>query len=395
MAQSRMISPTEQALAGIWALPRLLTLDWAYAAADKRDLRLDLLRGFAVFAMIVDHLGGASWFYLITGGNTFYVSAAEAFIFISGMVVGMVYGSIALKAGLKAAQIKALRRALTLYKLTVVLTIIFASVSLLFNLPWAKDLQISNPLSFVLNVVTLHQTMYLTDIPLMYTFLMLAAPVGLWLLVKGRTGLLVAGSSMLWLASQLFPTQVAWHLVGSSAFNLTAWQLLFFIAMAIGYHRDTLTKKLSALPRGSYFAFSALLFLWLIQLRNTDGALLTRILAGLDARTFLSEFFLKSTLAPGRLIASFIVFQFVYLAATLFWKPIQKIVGWLLMPLGQNSLYSYTMHVAVIVLFSIVLPYLPGNVTMLGVVDTSLQLLAVLAIWVMILWQFLFKIVPR
>ncbi|MBI5464744.1 MAG: septum formation initiator family protein, partial [Ignavibacteriales bacterium] len=53
-------------------------------------------------------LGGASWLYLITGGNTFFVSAAEAFIFISGLVVGMVYGGIALKQGLGAAQIKAL-----------------------------------------------------------------------------------------------------------------------------------------------------------------------------------------------------------------------------------------------------------------------------------------------
>ena len=52
---------------------------WRYEGG-KRDLRLDLLRGFAVFAMVVDHIGGPfSPFYLITGGNRFFVSAAEAY----------------------------------------------------------------------------------------------------------------------------------------------------------------------------------------------------------------------------------------------------------------------------------------------------------------------------
>ena len=33
---------------------------WTYAAESSRDLRLDLLRGFCVFAMIADHVGGDS-----------------------------------------------------------------------------------------------------------------------------------------------------------------------------------------------------------------------------------------------------------------------------------------------------------------------------------------------
>lgn len=55
-----------------------------------RDLRIDLLRGFCVLAMIVDHIAGPSLLYGITGGNRFYTSAAEAFIFISGLVMGLV-----------------------------------------------------------------------------------------------------------------------------------------------------------------------------------------------------------------------------------------------------------------------------------------------------------------
>src|ERR671939_252994 len=65
---------------------------WRYAAEGKRDLRLDFLRGFGGFAMVVDHLGGDSWLYALTGGNRFLVSAAEGFVFISGAVAGIVYG---------------------------------------------------------------------------------------------------------------------------------------------------------------------------------------------------------------------------------------------------------------------------------------------------------------
>src|SRR5205809_973889 len=46
---------------------------WRYVQEGKRDLRLDLLRGFAVFAMVADHIGGVSWLYALTGGNRFFV----------------------------------------------------------------------------------------------------------------------------------------------------------------------------------------------------------------------------------------------------------------------------------------------------------------------------------
>ncbi|MFN8517428.1 MAG: OpgC domain-containing protein [Chloroflexia bacterium] len=52
---------------------RAKRVGWRYVAEEKRDLRLDLLRGFAVFAMVVDHIGGASWLYALTGGNRFFV----------------------------------------------------------------------------------------------------------------------------------------------------------------------------------------------------------------------------------------------------------------------------------------------------------------------------------
>ncbi len=65
---------------------------WRYREQGHRDTRLDLLRGYAVFAMICDHATNISWFSPFTGGNRFVVSAAEGFVFLAGLVVGMVYG---------------------------------------------------------------------------------------------------------------------------------------------------------------------------------------------------------------------------------------------------------------------------------------------------------------
>ncbi len=397
MQQTRPGSATGRILPWIGALPQSLHPDWAYAAADKRDLRLDLLRGFAVFAMIVDHWGGSSWLYGITGGDTFFVSAAEGFIFISGLIVGMVYGGIALKDGIQAAQSKALHRALTLYKLTVALTLLFAVFSLFFNLPWAKDLHIGDAPTFIFNVVMLRQVMYLTDIPLIYTILMLAAPLALWLLASGRTRWLVGGSVALWVAAQLSsaPAQLPWPIAGEGAFNLAAWQLLFFVAMAIGYHRDVLARAFSRVPRVPYMVLMGAVSLWFVQLYQTDGAFLALLSPGMDTHAFLLQFFLKSALAPGRLIAIFFFFQFAYLTLTVLWRPIQVALGWFLLPLGQTALYGYTMHIALIGLFTMALPHLPSDVTTLRGLNTSLQLLAVLVIWAMVQRKFLFKVVPR
>ena len=243
----------------------------------------------------------------------------------------------------------------------------------------------------------MRQTMYLTDIPLMYTFLMLAAPFGLWLLVKGRTHVLLAVSGALWLAFQIFPAaiQVPWPIVGNTTFNLAAWQLLFFCAMAIGFHRDELARKFGALPRVPYMVFMGVLLAWLIQANATYSSILTRLVPGLDTTPLTSELFLKSALGPGRLIASAILFQFAFFAVTILWKPIAAAFGWLLLPLGQSALYGYTLHVVIIGLFYEVLPYLPGNVTAMGTLNTALQLSVILAIWVMIQRRFLFAVVPR
>src|SRR5829696_5274322 len=111
------------------ALESLLASMRFVAAPVGRDPRLDLLRGFCVFAMIVDHIGGTSWLYALTGGNRGPVTAAEGFVFLSGLVLGMVSRRRVSRDGLGPAIRSALARAWTLYGLTVVLTLIFLGLT--------------------------------------------------------------------------------------------------------------------------------------------------------------------------------------------------------------------------------------------------------------------------
>ena len=64
---------------------------WRYDADGGRDLRLDLMRGYALAAMSVNHLGlQQSWFHQASGRSSFLLSAAEAFLFISGFTLGWI-----------------------------------------------------------------------------------------------------------------------------------------------------------------------------------------------------------------------------------------------------------------------------------------------------------------
>jgi hypothetical protein len=276
------------------------------------------------------------------------------------------------------------------------MTLALAIVSDFYQLPWAKGVDLSDPIAFTINVILFRQTYYLADIPLMYTLLMAFAPVGLWLLYRNHTRLLLFGSFVVWIFFQYVNAEqiMIAPIVGNTTFHPAAWQLLFFWAMAFGYHRAAIYARASAMPKWPYFLFSTMLFVWLLHLYSTEVKLLARFYPGVDMQFVVSELFNKSTVAPGRILATIIVFQFAYLLCTFFWKPIWAIVGWFFLPLGQNSLYSYTMHVVIVGLFYVALPLLPG-IQEMGTLNTGLQLGVLFLLWWLIRRQFAFDIVPR
>ena len=179
----RAVSSRPASETGFWA--RLAA--WRYAETSKRDLRLDLLRGFAAFVMIADHIGGNSLLWPLTGGDSFFVSAAEVFVLISGLLLGIVYARVVIRNGLGSAIRKAAGRAWKLYMLTVSMTLAFAIAAGVLSLWWSPALTAVEVPAFVFEVVTLQRTLFLTDIMLMYTLLVAAAVPVLILVARGYT----------------------------------------------------------------------------------------------------------------------------------------------------------------------------------------------------------------
>ena len=396
----RTLSPT------FFFLPPWLGLSWralartlAYPAADKRDLRLDLLRGFCVFAMIIDHIGGSSWLYGLTGGNRWLVSAAEGFVFLSGLTMGLVYREKLRRFGLRSAARAALRRAGTLYLLTVALTLIFTALARLTDLALWTDraLATGEPAELVVGALTLHYTYHGSDILALYTLLVAAAPLVFFLLDEGYTAYVVAGSWLLWLGYQLFPEQLAipWTIRNASYFPLAAWQVLFVGGLVLGWHRRAVAALVEH-RRAVLRTAPALVGLGSSGLALASVGWIDR--GQIVGRTFdpMVGLFAKQNLGPGRLLLFLAIFSLAYLTSTVAWSPVRRALGWLLLPLGQNSLYGYAMQLFLLLpLYNLFGIGIEAGTPGLVAINTLGQLSAVLMVWAMIRTRFLFRIVPR
>jgi hypothetical protein len=381
---------------------------WSYYntadAANRRDLRVDLLRGFCIFAMVVDHFGGDSWLYAITGGNRFYVSAAEGFIFISGFVMGQAYRSKRDRSGLPAAMGEALHRARTLYIATVTLTLIFSMLYLYTDIAlWTgRDfgLGIDSPLEITVAAMTLHYTYHGTDILAMYTLLLLAAPLMLLMLSVGQWYWVLIPAWLWWLAYQIYPedASIPWYIRHGENFPLAAWQVLFVTGHVLGFHRNALTAWLRRFRRlrvfgvalGAAITLALVSIAWSVETGTQFG------IFDLDPNV-LNETFFKVPLRPWRLVAFLSVAIVAYTIATYLWIPVRRGLGWLMLPLGQAALYSYIVHFFLILLVYNLAPY---TVALAGepseaVINPILQIAVVALLWLMVRKRVLFGIIPN
>src|SRR5215831_15759427 len=358
MGTTTVAPPIPRPAATSWSagvLRRLQALSY-YATADvanRRDLRVDLLRGFCIFAMVVDHFGGDSWLYAVTGGNRFYVSAAEGFIFISGFVMGQAYRAKRDRSGLPAAMGEALLRARTLYLATVAMTLIFSALFLYTDIAlWTgRDfgLGIDTWQEITVAALTLHYTYHGTDILAMYTLLLMIAPLILLLLSVGEWWMVLIPSWLLWLAYQVYPEEatVPWYIRHGENFPIAAWQVLFVTGHVLGFYRDGLTRWLQHFRRLRVFmvALGVAVTLGLISLAwGAENGFFD-----IDPNV-LDESFFKVPLRPARIVAFLSVAIVAYTCATYLWVPLRRGLGWLMLPLGQAALYCYIVHFFLIVL---------------------------------------------
>ncbi len=353
--------------------------------------------------MIMDHVAGVSPLHLFTGGNRFFTSAAEGFILVSGFTAGLVYRRLIVRDGMAASAAKALRRAFSLYLLTVGLTLLVVPVAEFFRLPFAISLDLSRAVSFVVSVLTLHRTYFLADVMLLYTLLLTALPLALLLMKQGRTGILLIASWSLWLLYQVYPTSATftWPIDGGHLFAFSAWQVLFFTALALGYHRDRLPSPTQRGLRRLHLltGLAAVALIGCFCLLNLPPDRLPAPLHGLGSAWemlpiwFGPGLFAKARVGPGRIAASAAVSGFLFLSLTRWWKPLSRLLKPLLLPFGQNALYAYTAHIllAITVPLALMLLDLPEGTPWL---NAAIQIGAVALIWLMTRRQFM-AVTPR
>ena len=103
---------------------------WNSPLEGQRDLRIDWLRGLAMTCVIVDHSKLVSLLSWFTYERFWVVTAAEVFVALSGVVLGMVYGHKLVGRGWLAVVRGLGRRALTLYLAFLAVTVSVVILSL-------------------------------------------------------------------------------------------------------------------------------------------------------------------------------------------------------------------------------------------------------------------------
>jgi hypothetical protein len=238
----------------------------------KRDLRFDSLRGLMLVCMTVNHLPSRLRF--LTDESIGLFSAAEGFVFLSGLLAGWIYAQRLRNEGPDALMSMCRRRTAMIYRWHVgaflACFIIVRLTCILFGFcsQNAPQLFYQNPLlAMLLGMTMLHQPGLLDILP-MYCALVAALPFVLRALDAGRHLLVLGISFALWCAVQWAPPMdtISLYPINIGSFNLFAWQFLFFLGVIAGHARLNTTAPVIR-PR-LFLAAGALgvaIFCWGVQ----------------------------------------------------------------------------------------------------------------------------------
>ena len=202
---------------------------------DKgRDLRLDLFRGVANWAIYLDHIPDnvVNW---ITTRNYGFSDAADLFVFISGYTASFVYARMMIERGFIVGATRLFKRVWQLYVAHIILFVIYI-VSIGYVAYRFKDVDIVNEFNVAglveNSIETLRQGLLLKFKPLnldvlpLYIVLMAFFPPVLWMMLR-RPNLTMLGSIALWFAARQFGWNLPGFPGGEWHFNPVCWQLLF------------------------------------------------------------------------------------------------------------------------------------------------------------------------
>ena len=208
----------------------------AHLPAAGRDLRLDLFRGLANWAIFLDHIPHEV-LNSATTRNYGFSDGADLFVFISGYTAAFVFGRIMIERGYLAAASRLVKRTLQLYAAHILVVVVYIAViaGVSQELHDPNDLNVFNAAAFIskplwefFQAMALRYRPVNLDVLPLYILLVGTFAPALWLMVRKPTLILVC-STALYLAGRHF----GWNLPSSRSavwyFNPFAWQLLFFL----------------------------------------------------------------------------------------------------------------------------------------------------------------------
>jgi hypothetical protein len=214
---------------------------------------IDGLRGFFLVFMLINHLvfQGELWLQRVNHNQFAYVEDAQGFVFLSGLMIGLVYGRKMLKQGTAAASRLVLSRAFELYRYAM--GIVIAVLLARWLLPdaarlwgnWLGHTSLTGEPLRLFAIATFVFQPTVMDILPQYVLYMMVAPPILKLCLDGRVALVATLSGLLWLAGQLGFQHALTDPLGRwftasdgqglrAGFNLLGWQIVFFSGMIAG-----------------------------------------------------------------------------------------------------------------------------------------------------------------
>jgi hypothetical protein len=234
-----------------------------------RDYRLDLLRGFANWAIFLDHIpnNAVSW---ITQRNYGFSDAADLFVFISGYTATFVYARIMLDRGFVVAGTRLIKRAWQIYVAHVLLFVIYiAEIANLARRYHNPNLEnefnvaglMKNPAETLSHGLILALKPVNMDVLPLFILLIVLFPPVLWSMAR-RRNVTLAASFLLYLAARHFGWNLPAYPTGSWYFNPFCWQLLFvfggWFALGGSIGSMPLIRSRAALIFGSAYLVFAL-----------------------------------------------------------------------------------------------------------------------------------------
>jgi hypothetical protein len=312
----------------------------------QREVSLDAWRGLMLVVMAVNHLGGpmGAWVRQVFG----YVSAAEGFVFLSGIMCGLVYTRYS-RVSLRLMFERLWRRAGTVYGYHIaVLFILLVFVNLLaIAEPRLAAYYVNSDLALFLDdpvagmagsVLCLHLPRFIGILGL-YVVYLAAAPFILMMFIQGRAAQVFAISGGLWLFAQTGGSAALAGLLPAylelGTFDAFGWQVLFVAGGYFGWRRSNGLDVLPQFDRRVLLAavvFAAAVFV----LRHWGPPLSGRDLWG--ATDLLRLGWLRVLDAAAMIVM-------VYGVARLY--GVELTSSWLAL-LGRNALQVFCLHSLVI-----------------------------------------------